>query len=107
MVDVRKRQICYNQAKTSSVASGVVILRQVFTFFKICKKKKVVFYGPSSIRVKIVDKKHDPGESIHFWTFFDVFLTYFSNRAKSLKKRLKMRSVLQIVFFIQKYYMNE
>ena len=107
MVDVRKRQICYNQAKTSSVASGVVILRQAFTFFKICKKKKVVFYGPSSIHVKIVDKKHDPGERSHFWTFFDVFLTYFSNLAKSLKKRLKMASVSRIVFFIQKCYMND
>ena len=107
MVDVRKPQICYNQAKTSSVASGVVILRQAFTFFKICKKKKVVFYGPSSIHVKIVDKKHDPRERSHFWTFFDVFLTYFSNRAKSLKKRLKMASVSRIVFFIQKCYMND
>ena len=67
------------------MASGVVILSQAFTFFKICKKKKVVFYGPSSIHVKIVDKKHDPGERSHFWTFFDVFLTYFSNLAKLLK----------------------
>ena len=67
MGDVRKRQICYNQAKTSSVASGVVILSQAFTFFKICKKKKVVFYGPSSIHVKIVDKKHDSRERSHFF----------------------------------------
>ena len=43
--DVRKRQICYNQAKTSSVASGVVILRQAFTFFKIFKKKRLFFMG--------------------------------------------------------------
>ena len=78
-----------------------------FHFFQICKKKKVVFYGPSSIHVKFLDKKYDPGDRSHFWTFFDVFLTYFSNLAKSLKKRLKMGSVLRIVFFIQKFYMNE
>ena len=76
------------RSKTSSVLREVVILRQIFTFFKIGKKKKVVFYGPSSIHVKIMDKKHDPGERSHFWTFFDVFLTYVSNLAKSLKKNV-------------------
>ena len=95
------------KSKTSSVAWGVVILRQTFTFFKNCKNKKVVFYGPSSIHVIFVDKKYDPGDRSHFWTFLGLFLVDFPNLVKSLKKRLKMGYVLRIVFFIQKCYMNE
>ena len=62
--------------KTSSVAWGVVIWRQTFTFFKNCKTKKVAFYWPSFIHVKFLNKNTIRRTESIFRRFFSDFVCW-------------------------------